>query len=400
VKIGKQRIYDLPSNDVRILNIYAQQLRESQAASDNLFPLVNLLIGEPDFPTPEHIRHAAIEAIQHQSIGYGPAAGWPWLKDLIAAKIQQVNGYTVDTEHIAITMGGTGAVQAAFMAILREGDEVLVPDPAWPQYQLQLVCCAARAIYYPLKPTNHWYPDLVQLEQLVTPRTRMLIINSPANPSGVVFPPQLIANLLDFALRHDLYLLSDECYDEIIFEGEHVSPATFLSTKEFEDGRVICVYTFSKTYAMTGWRIGYMVASKELMKTMTHVLDSSYTNISKIVQCAAAAALTGPRTCVHEMRLSYQQRRDCAIALLKSLGHYSYTPQGAFYVLVDISNPLMPLQQAQVFAHALLQKYYVAVAPGTSFGSTALQWVRVSLTSPEQDIIRGLKSLCALADQD
>jgi len=397
--VGKQHIHALPANDVRILNQYAQYLRLDIAAkSECSLPLINLLIGEPDFPTPEHIKFAAIEAIQQHAIGYGPSGGWILLKEQIADKVQRVNAYQISEDNVAVTMGGTGAIQAAFTAILREGDDVLVPDPGWPQYQLQLACCGANAIHYNLDQYNNWLPNLRQIEQLLTPRSRILVINSPANPGGTVFPPQLIEQLLSFAQRHNLYLLSDECYDEIVFDGSHISPATFLSSQEFEQGHIICIYTFSKTYAMTGWRIGYLVSSKELVRTVTHVLDSNYTNISTIVQHAASAALQGSQVCVQTMRTAYHQRRDCAIAMLKDFNRYTYTPQGAFYILVDISHPNAPERQSNVFARTLLQKRHVAVAPGTSFGQVVPHMVRISLAAAEQDIARGIRELCTFAD--
>src|SRR5260370_38040879 len=156
---------------------------------------------------------------------------------------------------------------------------------------MQLVCCSASVVTYPLDPQNEWYPDITHLERLVTPRTRLLIINSPANPTGAVFPQQLVADLLDFARRHDLYLLSDECYDEIIFEGKHVSPATMLSREEFESGSVICIYTFSKSYAMTGWRLGYMVTGKQRVQTLAYGLDFSHTTWSPRIEHSGDAAL-------------------------------------------------------------------------------------------------------------
>ncbi|MBA2678335.1 MAG: pyridoxal phosphate-dependent aminotransferase [Ktedonobacteraceae bacterium] len=401
MKIGKKNIYALPPNDVRLLHMYAQQLQENGTARQwNRSGITNLLIGEPDFPTPEHIREAAIEAIKHNAIGYGPPAGWPWLRSLLAEKIKRVNDYAVNSEQVAVTMGGTGAVQATLMAVIGRGDEILVPDPGWPQYQLQIACCGARAIRYELSPSSGWLPDPAQLEKLISRRSRMLIINTPANPSGAVFSRQLVANLLSFAQRHDLYLLSDECYDEILFEGEHVSPASLLSNREFESGRVICIYTFSKTYAMTGWRIGYLAAGKELIKTIIHVLDSTYTNICTFVQAAAAAALTGPQTCVQEMLQAYQKRRDCALASLSTQGRYFYTPQGTFYLLIDISNSYAPELQGNAFARLLLRKRAIAVAPGSSFGQVAPYFVRVSLVAPEQDIVHGIDEICTLANSD
>src|SRR6266566_4826126 len=401
MKFGKQSIHDLPLNDITSLGVIAQQVQqEAEARGETLPPPVRLHIGEPSFRTPEHINQAAIQTLQSsETLTYGPAAGWPWLREQLAAKIQRVNGYPVGPEHTAIAMGGTGAIQAALTATVGVGDEVLIPDPHWPQYRMQLACCDATVVPYPLDPHNEWYPDITHLERLVTPRTRLMIINSPANPTGAVFPAQLVSDLLDFARRHDLYLLSDECYDEIIFEGRHVSPATMLSREEFESGRCICIYSFSKTYAMTGWRLGYIVAGTELIKTITNVLNSSYTNVSTIQQRAGAAALTGSQECVTEMREAYRLRRNLAINLLKDFGRYTCTPHGTFFLLINVSNKMGQSRSGRKFALDLLRERNVAVASGNNFGSVAENYVRISLGAPEKEIERGVREICAFADR-
>jgi aspartate aminotransferase len=223
------------------------------------------------------------------------------------------------------------------------------------------------------------------------------LINSPGNPTGAVFPAQLMADLLDFANRHDLYLLSDECYDEIVFEGQHISPATMLTREELNSGRVICVYTFSKSYAMTGWRIGYVVTGTPLMKTMIDVLNASNTNVSTLAQRAAEAALTGPQTCVAEMRETYRHRRNLAVSLLKELGRYLYTPHGAFYTLIDVTSPNGSQRRGRQFALDLLRERNVAVAPGSGFGSVAEHYVRISLAASDEEIERGVREICAFA---
>ncbi len=296
-------------------------------------------------------------------------------------------------------MGGTGAIQSALLATVGVGDEVLIPDPHWPHYTMQLASCGASAVSYPLDAQNEWLPDIAHLERLVTARTRMLVINSPGNPTGAVYPAQLVEDLLDFARRHDLYLLSDECYDEILFEGIHVSPGALLTHDEFNLGRVICVYTFSKTYAMTGWRIGYLVTGTQLLKTITYVLDASYTNISTVIQRAAAAALTGPQTCVAEMRQTYHRRRDLAVRLLKELGRYVYTPHGAFYLLIDVTGPDGTGRRGRQFALDLLRERNVAAAPGSTFGSVAENHVRISLAASDEEIVHGVREICAFADR-
>ena len=400
MKSGKPQIHHLPINDVTTLGAFAYELQqEAEARGEVLPPAARLHIGEPSFRTPEHIRLAAMEALQGEPITYGPAAGWPWLRELIAEKIERVNGYHVGPQQVAIAMGGTGAIQSALLATVGVGDEVLIPDPHWPHYTMQLACCGANAVSYPLDPQNEWLPDIAHLERLVTPRSRLLVINSPGNPTGAVYPAQLVEDLLDFARRHDLYLLSDECYDEILFEGIHVSPGALLTHDEFNLGRVICVYTFSKTYAMTGWRIGYLVTGTQLLKTITYVLDASYTNISTVIQRAAAAALTGPQTCVAEMRQTYHRRRDLAISLLKDLGRYVYTPHGAFYLLIDVTGPDGTDRRGRQFALDLLRERNVAAASGSTFGSVAENYVRISLAASDEEIVHGVREICAFADR-
>ncbi len=399
MNIGKQRIYDLPVIDITTLSSVAQQMWREAAVRGEVLPPASLLhIGEPSFRTPEHIRRAAIQSIESEVTTYGPSEGWLWLRELLVEKIARVNGYTVEPRNIAVGVGGTGAIMAALTATVGPGDEVLIPDPHWPQYLLQLACCGAIGVPYPLDPQHEWLPDIERLESLVTPRTRMIIMNSPGNPTGAVFPLSIVQSLLDFARRHDLYLLSDECYDEIIFEGKHISPATLLAPGEFEAGRVICVYTFSKTYAMTGWRIGYVVAGRQLMKTIIDVLNASNTNVSTIVQRAAAAALTGPQDCVAEMRDTYHRRRDLTVNLLKDFGRYVYTPHGAFYTMVDVTARDGTPRRGRQFALDLLRECNVTVAPGSGFGSVSSHCVRVSLAASDEEIERGVKAIYLFAD--
>lgn len=400
MKTGKERIYNLPVNDITNLGSIAEQVqREAEARGESLPPPLRLHIGEPSFRTPEHINRAAIESLQREAQTYGPPAGWPWLRKLLAAKIRRVNGYKVRPENTAVTVGGTGAILTALLATVGPGDEVLIPDPHWPQYKMQLAACGAKGVTYPLDPANEWLPDISQMDRLVTSRTRMLIINSPSNPTGAVFSVQLMNELLNFAHWHNLYLLSDECYDEMIFEGEHVSPASLMTREEFEGGRVICVYTFSKTYAMTGWRVGYVVAGTELLKAISYVIDASYTNVSLLAQRAAAAALTGPQDCVGEMRAIYQQRRNLAVNILRKHGRYLYTPHGAFYLLVDARTRDGKPRSGRDLAQALLRERNVTVAPGSGFGTVAANYARVSLAGADEAIEQGLRELCEFADR-
>ncbi len=347
---------------------------------------IRLETGEPDFRTPEHIRRAVMDAIEERPVTYGPPAGLPSLRQALATKVQRINGYTASPDEISVALGGTGALMGAIQAICGPGDEMLIPDPAWPMYETMLACVGARPAPYRLHPANGWLPDLDKLERLVTPRTKIVLINSPANPTGAVFSRALLEELIDFALRHDLYLISDEAYDELVYEGEHISPAALC-----DDGRVISAYTFSKSYAMTGWRIGYSVARPEISKAITAAVSAACTNVSHIAQWAAEAALTGPQDCVAAMRDTYRQRRDAALEVLRYYGVSAVPPRGAFYLMIDISPAGL---SSEAFVLGLLKERNISVAPGSAFGATIDGYVRVSLASALPDLQHGLAGLC------
>ena len=346
---------------------------------------IRLDVGQPNFRTPDHISEAGKRAIDDGYTFYTHTQGLIGLRERLVAKLQKINHYSVTPEQIACASGGVGAIAAALAAILEPGDEVLLPDPGWPNYRMMPPWLGARAVYYPLLAEHDYLPDLERLESLVTPRTRVLLINSPANPTGAVFPRGVIEALAEVAVRHDLWLLSDECYDQILFEGEHVGPASFL-----DDGRVITVYTFSKTYAMTGWRLGYAVGEAGLIDTVTKVLESNTSRPSTIAQKAAEAALDGPQECVAEMVAAYAHRRDLAVDLLRESGLLVSIPQGAFYVMADVSGAE---GDSRRFALRLVRERGVSVAPGTAFGRVGAGMVRISLASSDEDLREGIPRL-------
>lgn len=400
MKSGKTHLSKLPIPDITFLGEYADRLQAvAESKGIQLPPPIRLQIGEPDFRTPEHICLAAIESITREKQTYGPSHGWPWLRELLVEKIKRINGYVVQPENIAITMGGTGGILASLLATLHPGDEILIPDPCWPIYLPQLQVVGANPVAYPLDPKHEWLPDIEQLEACVTPRTRMLLINTPGNPTGAVMPRQVISQLLEFARRHDLYLLSDECYDQILFEGEHVSPASLLSPQELAEGRFIGIYSFSKSYAMTGWRIGYLVSSIPVIQTIVNVINANMTNISLMTQRAAAAALTGPQECISIMRESYRHRRDLVIDQLKQRDRYTYTPHGAFFLLINVASRHGEPRGGRQFALDLISEYNVTITPGQGFGAVTDEYVRISLAAPDEDLLRGISAICQLADR-
>jgi aspartate/methionine/tyrosine aminotransferase len=347
--------------------------------------VIRLEVGEPNFPTPAHIVEAAYQAANAGFTKYGPSGGLQTLRELLAERVRRVNGYTVTPGQINISVGGVQGIMAALSALLDPGDEVLIPDPAWPNYEMAILLREAVPVHYPLYIEHGFVPQPEHIESLITPRTKLMIINSPSNPTGAVFPRQTIEGLVTLAQRHDLYLLSDEVYDELVFEGEHVSPALY------DAERTIAIYAFSKNYAMTGWRVGYVVTNEELSKVITKIQEPMISCVASPVQKAAEAALTGPQDCIGEMRDSYRERRDAVVELLKEEGYYVYTPRGAFYIMVDISDAGVDSRQ---FALNLLEQCRVAVAPGTAFGKLGDHFVRISLATEKGLLLEGLRRLC------
>lgn len=360
--------------------------------------VLHLEFGEPDFPTPAHIIAAAERSLAEERQGYGPGNGLPSLRALIAERVRRVNGFTPTPDQIVVTAGGTGALMTSLLALCQPGDEVLLPDPAWAGYDAMLATCRARTVRYPLLPEQGWLPDLAALEAAITPRARVLLVNFPSNPGGAVYPRTIVEGLLAIAQRHDLWLLSDECYDEILFEGEHVSPAALEGSGE--PGRVLTVGTFSKTYAMTGWRIGWVVAPTGLAVPLGMIAGAQVNNLPTFVQRAAEAALTGSQEPAHAMRADYQRRRDLAVDLVRAEGLLEYVPSGAFYLLIDLARAAgrAPRALASVpFAEALAAERGIAVAPGAAFGAGTEGYARISLASSPETLRAGIAGLLAFA---
>jgi aspartate aminotransferase/aminotransferase len=361
--------------------------------------VTHLEFGEPGFPTPSHIKAAAVASLQGERQGYGPTNGPPWLRAAIAARVARVDGYQPTPAQVVVAAGGTGAVMAALLCLCVHGDEVLVPDPRWPGYDGILAAVGARLVPYRLRPEHGWQPDLAVLDDLVTPRTKVLVVNSPSNPTGAVFTHATMEALVDVAVRHDLRILSDECYDELIFAGEHISPATVAG-----EGRVVTVGTCSKSYAMTGWRVGWVVAPPDLARMLGVAVGAQVNNLPLLALRAAEAALTGPQECVAQMRDAYRAQRDLALDLLRGRDLAEYTPEGAFYLLVNVARAVgRPAGAAPfdsvAFAEALLAERGIVVAPGAAFGATIPGYARISLAGAAEPLRAGVDGLLDFAQE-
>jgi aspartate aminotransferase len=348
--------------------------------------VIHLEVGEPDFPTPEHVVEAAHEAARSGLTRYAPNAGLPELREALADKVTRRNGYEASPDQVVVTQGGIQALYLVLLALLEPGDEVLLPDPAWPNFRMIAHLLGARVLPYPLVSEGDFLPRLEDLERLVTPRTRAILVNTPSNPLGTVVPRELVEPLLEFARRRDLWYISDEVYDEVVFDDAFVSAGAVADPGD----RLVSIYSFSKVYAMTGWRVGYLVAPPDLAKLLTGMQEPIVSCVNTPAQLAALAAVTGPQDVVQEMRESYRERRDELLEILERGNLSSSQPSGAFYVWTDVSAANVPSME---FARSLIEREHVAVAPGSAFGDLGEGYVRLSLASSRQDLLEGTSRL-------
>jgi aspartate aminotransferase len=351
--------------------------------------VLHLEIGQPDFPTPAHIVAAAHRAARDGLTGYTSNAGLSELRSALRDKLAEENGVQATTEQIVVTVGAMGALYAAQLAVLEPGDQLLVPDPGYPNYRMVATLCDAEVVSYPLLPEQGYQPDLEALAAAITPRAKAIVINSPSNPTGGVMSRAALEGLVELAERHDLYVLSDECYERILFEGEHVSPASLGGTDRF-----FTIGSFSKTYAMTGWRVGYVVAPVPVAPMLIKLQEATVACAPVLSQHAALAALTGPQDAVAAMCAAYRRRRDLALSLLEPEGLCRYRPGGAFYLLVDLPGEVADTSQ---YARDLLAATDVAAAPGETFGAGAAGRLRISLATNEEVLTEGIERLLRFA---
>jgi aspartate aminotransferase len=351
---------------------------------------IHLEVGEPDFPTPSHIVEAAYDAARAGHTRYAPNAGLPELRKALAEKVARRNGYEARPEQVVVTQGGVQALYLVLRALLEPGDEVLLPDPAWPNFRMIAHLLGARVLPYPLLAEGDFLPRPEDLERLLTPRTRAILVNSPSNPLGTVLPRELAKTLLDFARRHGLWFIADEVYDELAFDDTFVSVGSVAEP----DNRLVSVYSFSKVYAMTGWRVGYLVAPPDLATILTGMQEPIVSCVNTPAQIAALAALSGPQQVVGEMRDAYRERRDELLEILDRGNLPSSRPSGAFYVWTDVSEVGVPSMD---FARSLIEREHVAVAPGSAFGELGEGYVRLSLASSRENLLEGASRLVRFA---
>lgn len=352
--------------------------------------VVHLEVGEPDFDTPANVIQAGVDALQGGWTHYGPAGGDPALKEAIANYINTTRNLDYAPDQVIVTPGGKPIMFFLILALLQEGDEAIYPDPGFPIYRSMIDFTGAKAVPIALREENGFGLDVDELETLVNDRTRLLIINSPANPTGGVLDRDQLERIARIAVERDLIVMADEIYAELIYDGEHTSIATFPGMAE----RTVILDGFSKTYAMTGWRLGYGLFPKELVPSITRLAVNSVSCTSVAVQRAGLEALTGPQDRVAEFREAFRGRRELIVNGLNAIDGISCVmPKGAFYAFPNITGTGLTSRE---FADRLLEEFGVAGIAGTSFGDAGEGYIRLSYANSEENLQKALDRVAAM----
>ncbi|WP_432565134.1 pyridoxal phosphate-dependent aminotransferase [Kineococcus sp. SYSU DK003] len=376
----------MPSIASHALTIPASPIRRIFDLAQGLEDVVFLNVGEPDLPVAPHVLAAGARAWREDVTDYTPNGGIPALRAAIAHKLQRDNGLDVDPDQVWVTAGGMQALHQAMSLTLDAGDEVLVPDPGYVNFSMTARHVGAVPVPYRLDPDDGFRPDLAALEEAVTDRTRVLVVNSPSNPLGTVYEAEVLRALVGFAARHDLWVISDEVYEQFTYDVPHVSTASLDP-----DGRVLSVFSFSKTYALTGARVGWFVAPRAWDQLLRTAQEAVVSCVNAPAQHAALAALEGDQQVVADAREHYRGNLEAACDLLSGKGIRYQRPFGAFYLWVDVSHA--GGGDVATWCEEFLLDRRVAVAPGTAFGAGGEGWIRVSLAGTREDVLTGLSRL-------
>lgn len=352
--------------------------------------------GEPDFETPDYIKEAAIRAIQDGVTRYTPASGTMELKQAICAKLKRDSGLDYEPADIVISNGAKHSLLNAFMAICDPGDEVIVPTPFWVSYPEMIKLADGVPVFLKTKEANGFQFTIEDLKAVCTDKTRAIVLNTPSNPTGMIYSRELLEQVAAFAVERGIYIISDEIYEKLIYDGK--SHFSIASISEEVKKQTILINGVSKAYAMTGWRIGYTASERSVAKTMGNIQSHATSNPNSIAQAATVAALNGPQGEVEEMRRAFERRRNYMVERIQNMDLVScLRPGGAFYVMMNIKGLLgkhygdIEITDADVFCSLLLEHAKVALVPGTGFG--APKFVRWSYANSIENIKKGLDRL-------
>jgi len=346
--------------------------------------MIYMQIGEPDFNTPENIKQAGMRAIEQNYTHYAPTMGRMDFREAIAAYVSKTRGIPMSADGILVSPGAKDAIYSACMTLLEEGDEAIYPNPSYPIYESCINISGARAMPLPILEEKDFGFDRDTFVRLVSPRTRLVVINSPTNPTGAVLAREDLELVAEMAQKYDFYVLSDEIYSRLVFEGEHFSIASLPGMKE----RTIIVDGMSKTYAMTGWRLGYAAGPSEVVKWMSKIIANTASCTATFTQLAGIEALTGPQDDVEKMRQEFMARRDIIVKGLNEIpGVTCRMPHGAFYVFPNVKSFGKTSKEV---ADYLLYNAGVACLAGTDFGSYGEGYLRLSYATSRENIATAL----------
>lgn len=348
--------------------------------------------GEPDFDTPDNIKYAAVSAVINGFTKYTPVAGIPKLKQAIINYYKRNYNLEYTQEQVVVSNGAKHSLMNVFFALLNKDDEVLLPSPYWVTYPELIKLADGKVVVVKTSKENNFILSVDLLKNYVTDKTKALVLNSPSNPTGIVYTYEQLKEIVEFCVENEIFIISDEIYDKLIYEGKHFSPAIFgEKAKEL----TIIVNGVSKTYAMTGWRIGYTLSNKEIAKIMSNLQSHMTSNPNSIAQIAAVEALEGEQKSVDYMIGQFEKRRNLILELINQIdGLKVIKPQGAFYVFIDISSLInkkynnIIIDSANTFAKTLLEVKKVAVVPSEGFGVD--NFIRLSYATSEKNITTGL----------
>jgi aspartate/methionine/tyrosine aminotransferase len=363
-------------------------------------PVIGFGAGEPDFPTPPDIVAAAVEACSDPANHrYTPAAGLPVLREAVAAKTARDSGYEVTPSQVLITNGGKQAVYQAFATLVDPGDEVLLPAPYWTTYPEAIALAGGRSVVVPTDESTGYLPSVEQLEAARTERTKVLLWCSPSNPSGAVAPPELVAEVGRWAAEHDVWVVTDEIYEHLVYEGAQARSLP-VAVPELAD-RCVVVNGVAKTYAMTGWRVGWLIGPSDVVKAAANLQSHLTSNVCNVAQRAALAAVSGPLDAVDQMRVAFDRRRRTIVEMLSAIdGVTCPTPLGAFYVYPSVQDLLgrsirgTAVRSSVDLAAAILEHAEVAVVPGEAFGTPG--YLRLSYALGDEDLRTGVGRMADL----
>lgn len=349
--------------------------------------VIHLEIGEPDFDTPRNIIDAAIKAINQGYTHYTPSAGLMEVREVIAQEVSKTRNIKVTAQNVVITPGGKPIIFLPMFALIEEGDEVIYPNPGYPIYESVIDFIGAKSVPIQLREENDFRLDTEELKGLVTDKTKMIVINSPHNPTGGILTEKDLETIAEIAISKDIYVLSDEIYSRIIYEGEHHSIASLPDMQE----RTIILDGLSKTYAMTGWRLGYGVMNKDLAVHVAKLMTNSASCTASFTQRASIEALTGPQNDVEKMVEEFKKRREVTINGLNSIPRISCkTPKGAFYAFPNVKEIGW---DSKKLADYLLEEAGVAILSGTAFGKYGEGYLRISYANSVENIKKGLERI-------